>query len=72
MKVSFNLDFSSSDLYTLLFALRSSLHSKMEVLDFYEANPDQTVMTPIELLRGEIDALERMIHIFQHDGNLHV
>ena len=60
-----NFDMSESDLIYLQMALESSKKVKSDILRFYEDNPSEVVITPLNPLKDEISALDRLLHIFR-------
>lgn len=69
-RFSVTLDISSFDYAVLCSALISSRSTKVQISDFYTDNPEEPVLTPLAPLHAEIDALDRLIHIFKESGEV--
>lgn len=64
----FDLTLSSRDLAVLQMALFDQRSTKDSIRRFYLENPSELPVTPLEPLVDDIDALDRLIHIFAHTG----
>lgn len=64
----FDLTLSSRDLAVLQMALFDQRSTKDSIRRFYRENPSEVVITPLEPLVDDIDALDRLMHIFAHAG----
>lgn len=66
--IKFELTLSSRDLAVLQMALFDQRSTKDSIRRFYCENPSEPLLTPLEPLTADIDALDRLIHIFAHTG----
>lgn len=63
-----NLDFSAFDHASLIMALTAQRDVKRQLLSYYEDNPHEYVVTPVEALRQDAEALDRLLLVFRHGG----